>query len=284
MPTDRGYLARGAGELVKRYLSRFEARDWNRFTGFAFDGIRPDLLTDGQIDSLKTALLVEDHIPGYSRAYSDMFALDPGLPAAELAFRRQMLHFVFRWSCDEDRHAHTLENYLRACGRVDDEALTREMLATVVRPYRAPHGDALRMTVYTVIQEKATQVFYSCLRDAAAEPVLKDVLARLASDEARHCGFFVDLLKVFLGDPGGADYAAVQEAVQEFKMPLFDTLDDYRRRSITMMRSAPGYHYRDAFGLIRQAVGRCADAGGASRPRALEELLAVLDARGPVKV
>ncbi len=266
-------------DVVTRYLSRFETLGWNRFSDFEFDKIEGSLLTEVQVDALKTAMLVEDHIPGYSRAYHDLLRLDADLSAAEISLRRQMLHFVFKWTSDEDRHAQTLENYLRACGRVDPAALTAEMNAAVVQPYTIPHEDPMQMAVYTVIQEKATQVFYSCLRDAAEEPVLKKVLTSLSQDEARHCGFFSDLLRVYLSAPGGPDYERIQEAVVEFRMPLYGILDNYKRRSITMMRAASGYHFRDAFSLIEQAVGRCAEASSASRPEALEALLGSLQER-----
>ncbi|MEK9146489.1 MAG: acyl-ACP desaturase [Elusimicrobiota bacterium] len=266
-------------DVVTRYLSRFETLGWNRFSDFEFDKIEGGLLTEVQVDALKTAMLVEDHIPGYSRAYHDLLRLDADLPAAEISLRRQMLHFVFKWTSDEDRHAQTLENYLRACGRVDPAALSAEMNAAVVQPYTIPHDDPMQMAVYTVIQEKATQVFYSCLRDAAEEPVLKKVLTALSQDEARHCGFFSDLLRVYLAAPGGPDYARIQEAVVEFRMPLYGILDNYKRRSITMMRAASGYHFRDAFSLIETAVGRCAEASSASRPQALEALLGSLQER-----
>lgn len=279
MIMSNGHLATSVQGLVQRYLERFETLGWNRFTGFSWDAVQGHLLTENQIDALKTAMLVEDHIPGYSKAYYDMLSLDPGLPSDELSFRRRMLHFVFRWTCDEDRHAHTLENYLRASGRVDPAALTSEMLTAVVKPYQAPHSNPMQMAVYTTIQEKATQVFYSCLRDAAEEPVLKQVLDSLIQDEARHCGFFADLLRMYLAVPGGADYARIKEAVVGFKMPLCDTLDNYKRRAVTMMRAAPGYHYRDAFALIGQAVGRYADARLDSRSHTLEDLLNALEAR-----
>lgn len=273
------HLTTSVQGLVQRYLERFETLGWNRFTDFSWDAVQGRLLTEDQIDALKTAMLVEDHIPGYSAAYHEMLSLDPGLPLEELAFRRQMLHFVFRWTADEDRHAHTLENYLRASGRVDPAALTTEMLAAVVKPYRAPHDDPMQMAVYTVIQEKATQVFYSCLRDAVEEPILKKVLDCLSRDEARHCGFFADLLRMYLAVPGATDYARIKEAVVTFRMPLYGTLDNYKRRSITMMRAAAGYHYRDAFALIEQAVGRYADARSDSRSHTLKDLLDALEVR-----
>ncbi|MDE2290984.1 MAG: acyl-ACP desaturase, partial [Elusimicrobia bacterium] len=215
----------------------------------------------------------------YAKAYHRLFALEPGLPDLELDLRRAMLHFVFKWVSDEDRHAHTLENYLRATGRVDEADLSREMRAAAVKGYASPHADPMQMAVYTVIQEKATQVFYSCLRDAVEEPVLKEVLSALSADEARHCGFFADLLRVYLAQPGGADYAKIKEAVVDFKMPLYGTLDHYKRRSIVMMRAAKGYHFRDAFTLIKQAVGRYADARVDSRSHTLEDLLGALETR-----
>jgi len=223
-------------------------------------------------------MLVEDHIPGYASEYHRLLVLDPGLGDDELDIRRQLLHFVMQWVADEDRHGHTLENCLRATGRVDEADLDAEMRKASVKPYRSPHEDMMQMAVYTVIQEKATQVFYSCLRDAVDEPVVKEVLDALSKDEARHCGFFLDLLGIFLKEPGGADYDRVRETVAAFKMPLYGILDDYKRRSIGMMRAAPGFHYRDAFALIGQAVGRFADAKAGSRTQSLEDLLAALDA------
>lgn len=273
------YLVTEVAGLVERYLSRFETQGWNRFTGFDWSAVRGELLTEEQLDALRTAMLVEDHIPGYSKAYHELFALTPDLPAAELTFRRTMLHFVFKWTSDEDRHAHTLENYLAATRRVEPASLGAEMRAAVVQPYRAPHPDGMQMAVYTVIQEKATQVFYSKLRDACVEPVAKQVLDSLSQDEARHCGFFSDLLRVYLADPSGVDLARVKEAVVEFKMPLYGVLDNYRRRSIMMMRAARGYDFRDAFGLIKQAVARFADAPTNSRSTGLADLLDALDSR-----
>ena len=224
-------------------------------------------------------MLVEDHIPGYSRAYHDLFALTPDLPADEIALRRQLMHFVFKWTSDEDRHAHTLENYLRATKRVDLADLDREMRAAIVQSYRAPHMDGMQMAVYTVIQEKATQVFYSRLRDACEEPVAQAVLDNLSQDEARHCGFFSDLLRIYLAAPGGVDIPRIKEAVEQFKMPLYGVLDNYRRRSIVMMRAAAGYDFRDAFGLIEVAVRRFADSRSDSRSTGLKDLLDALQLR-----
>ena len=272
-------LLQGVRHCVERYLRRFETSGWNRYTDFAYGDIRPELLTEQQLSALRTAMLVEDHIPGYAKAYHRLFELDPGLPDVELDTRRAMLHFVFKWTSDEDRHAHTLENYIRATGRIDEADLSKEMRIATGKQYAAPHEDPMQMAVYTVIQEKATQVFYSCLRDAVEEPVLKQVLDALSKDEARHCGFFADLLRTYMAEPGTHDFAKVKEAVQVFKMPLYGTLDDYKRRSINMMRAAPGYHYRDAFVLIRQALGRFADARTDSRSTSLQDLLEALDVR-----
>ncbi len=270
---------KGVHACVERYLTRFETSGWNRFLDFPYGEIRAEALTEGQIDSLRTAMLVEDHIPDYAKAYHGLFALDPGRPDAELDLRRQMLHFVFKWTADEDRHAHTLENYLRACGRVDEASLSAEMRRAAVKPYRVPHENPMQMAVYTVIQEKATQVFYSCLGAACEEPVLKRIMRALSRDEAHHCGFFADLLRAYMAEPSTADFTRVKEAVAAFKMPLYDILEDYKRRSITMMRSAPGYDYRGAFVLIRQALGGFADARTKSRSRSLADLIETLDLR-----
>ncbi|MBI2361961.1 MAG: acyl-ACP desaturase [Elusimicrobia bacterium] len=273
------YLREQVPALVRRYLERFETLGWNRFKDFDFASAQGGLLTDEQFDALKTSMLVEDHIPGYANAYLGLFRLDPDLPADELFVRRHMLHFVFKWCSDEDRHAQTLETYIRATGRITPEALEAEMLKAGANEYKAPHLDPMQMAVYTVIQEKATQVFYSCLREAVADPVLKQVLDALSKDEARHCGFFSDLLRMYLAAPGGVDYSRIKEAVVDFKMPLYGVLDNYKRRSIVMMRAAKGYHFRDAFSQIARAVGKYADAPEGSRSVTLEDLLGALEVR-----
>ena len=50
-----------------------------------------------------------------------------------------MLHFVFRWVAEEDRHGHILELWLRNSGRRDPEKLTELMVYEGRKTYHSPH-------------------------------------------------------------------------------------------------------------------------------------------------
>jgi acyl-[acyl-carrier-protein] desaturase len=273
--------APGLKAVVDKYFKRFERSGWNRFTAFDWSEFDASKLTDLQVGAVRTAQLIEDHIPSYTAEYFRIFPLDPSLPADILEYRRQLLRFVSRWTADEDRHAHTLEIYLRKCGRVDVDDLEREMAETVVRPYTAPAEHSLPLAVYTSVQEKATQLFYGCLGQATEEPVLKAVMSELNADEARHCGFFVDLLRLHLDSADAADLRAIKETVDAFGMPLADIVTNYRRRSIKMMRAAPGYDFRSAFEILERALAGYAKARSDSRSQTLDDLLKTVEAIRP---
>jgi len=235
-------------------MDRFDRSGFHRFRDFDWSKIDQEALDDTVVDALRTAMLVEDHIPNYTSAYLGLFPLEQGLPLETLSFRRQMLRFVFRWAADEDRHAHVLKKYILSTGRVDPSALETARLKTVAKTYQPPHREPLALAVYTAVQEKATQLFYASLRDSVKEPVLVSVLDALNADEARHCGFFVDLLRAHLKRAERKDILALREAVEGFKMPLSETIDGYRRRSVGMMRVAGGYHYREGFVVLKKAL------------------------------
>ncbi len=46
------------------------------------------------------------------------------------------------------------------------------------KQYAVPHEDPTQLFTYTALQEKATQLFYSCLRPSVREPALRSILAK----------------------------------------------------------------------------------------------------------
>src|SRR5207249_7010737 len=117
---------------------------YNRFADFDWAGLPDSVaqsnLCDLHISAVETAMLVEDHIPGYGAEYTRLFNMsEPGRDDAEAWRHRQMLHFVFRWVAEEDRHAHILELWLRHSGRRDPERLMKLMVYEGQKHYHAPH-------------------------------------------------------------------------------------------------------------------------------------------------
>lgn len=270
---------------VDDYLRVNDSVGYNRYLDFDWsalpDSITASGLTETHLNAVETAMLVEDHIPGYASEYLRRFHVEESRTDDEAWMRRQMLHFVFRWVAEEDRHAHVLELYLRHSGRRDPIALTQLMVQEGRKPYRAPHYAPNQIFAYTALQEKATQLYYSCLRQAVDEPVLRSVLARLAQDEARHCGFFSNLVLDALEHADTGTIAQFKEALQQFRMPLADMLDNYKRKAIEMMRAARGYDYREAFDHFRRLVKRVSEARTSARGSNLVELMLLAQRMAP---
>ena len=108
-------------EHVNAYLRSNDNVGYNRFTDFEWEKLKDSItesgMTDLHVGAVETAMLVEDHIPGYGAEYTRLFMVHEGRTDEEAVQCRQMLHFVFRWVAEEDRHAHVLELWLRHSGR-----------------------------------------------------------------------------------------------------------------------------------------------------------------------
>jgi acyl-[acyl-carrier-protein] desaturase len=275
MPTDSSMIA--IDLRVREYLEANDGTGYNRFTDFKWDGLPESVagsnIRDLHLSAVETAMLVEDHIPGYGSEYMRLFSVEAGRDDQEAWQHRQMLHFVFRWVAEEDRHAHLLELWLRHSGRRDPDQLARLMVYEGQKHYYAPHEIPTQLFAYTALQEKATQLYYSCLRHAVDEPVLRSVLARLSQDEARHAGFFSSLVIDALAHGNQRTIALMREALEQFRMPLADMMDNYKRKAIQMMHAANGYDYREAFEYFGRLLQRVAKNRANARGTNLAELM-----------
>jgi hypothetical protein len=246
---------------VEKYLRTNDHVGYNRFADFDWatlpESVARSSLRDLHINAVETAMLVEDHIPGYGAEYTRLFSMtEPGRDDVEAWRHRQMLHFVFRWVAEEDRHAHLLELWLRHSGRRDPERLTQLMVYEGQKQYHAPHDIPSQLFAYTALQEKATQLYYTCLRHAVDEPVLRDALAKMSQDEARHAAFFSSLVVDSLVHGNQRTIQLLREALEQFAMPLADMLDNYKRKAIQMVYAANGYDYKEAYDYFARLVQR----------------------------
>lgn len=262
---------------VTDYLSANDDVGYNRFTDFDWSSLKDSVhvagLTDVHVGAVETAMLVEDHIPGYGAEYTRLFMVHEDRTDEEAWMCRQMLHFVFRWVAEEDRHAHCLELWLRNSGRRDPKALTDLMVVECKKHYVAPHDNPTQLFTYTAIQEKATQLFYSCLRQSVDEPVLRSVLAKLSQDEARHCHFFSQLVLDALHNASNQHVAQIKDTLEHFSMPLAMMMENYKRKAIQMMRAARGYNYLEAMQHFERLVKRTMETRTNARGTNLQDLL-----------
>jgi len=285
MPTDASLVS--VEEHVRDYLKANDSLGYNRFTDFDWENLPASVdgsgLTDVHIGAVETAMLVEDHIPQYGSEYMRLFRIDPDLSDEDTWVNRQMLHFVSRWVMEEDRHAHILELWLRHSGRRDSAALTKLMVYEGRKQWQSPHDIPSQLFTYTALQEKATQLYYTCLRHAIDEPILREALGRLSQDEARHCGFFSKLVIDSITHGNQRTVLLLREAMEQFAMPLADMIENYKRRAIQMMRAAGGYDYREAFDYYARLLKRVSENRTQARGTNVADLLQFAQQLAPAR-
>ena len=143
------------------------------------------------------------------------------------------------WTAEEDRHGAILHDYMHDAKLLDNPVLERmqfEYLKAGFQP--AWDKDPYRVFVYTSLQERATQVSHANTGKLASvnEPIIGEVLANVAKEEARHYVFYRTIFaEVLKRDPDNALYSA------SLLMPSIDM---------------PGLnmpHFRDMADVIRRA-------------------------------
>lgn len=158
--------------------------DWSRFDATKVD---PALLA-----SMKAASLVEYNAPDYVTYLSRIFR-DAGA---------ETLANIVRWGEEEVQHGLALGRWAELADPSFDfvEAFQRFRAG-----YKPPHFDSESTTsvrgskqgemVARCVVESGTSSFYSAIRDASDEPVLKEIAGRIAADEFRHYRLFFETLQ-----------------------------------------------------------------------------------------
>lgn len=153
---------------------------WAQFDPTKVD---PELLR-----AIKAAALVEHNADDYVTYLCNVFADDPDFVAA-----------ARQWGAEEVQHGQALARWAQLADPDFDPALA---LQRFTEGYRLPleatqsvRGSRNGELVARCVVECGTSSFYSAIRDAAAEPVLRAVAARIAADEFRHFKLFYDHLQ-----------------------------------------------------------------------------------------
>jgi hypothetical protein len=156
---------------------------WERF-----DRARADA---GMIAAVKAAAMVEYNAPAYVSYLSRVFG---GAENSIADFKR--------WGEEEAQHGLALGRW----AELADPAWNFEQaFARFHSGYRPPHFASAETTsvrgsrrgemIARCVVESGTSSYYSAIRDAAEEPVLKEIAGRIAADEFRHYRLFFDTLQ-----------------------------------------------------------------------------------------
>ncbi|HEX3782759.1 MAG TPA: acyl-ACP desaturase [Pseudonocardiaceae bacterium] len=261
-----------ARAAVEPVVARGVDRAWS-LTDLDWSAVRPELLTDADRSVVRFITYIEDHIPGYLSWLLRSFPVDGAhAPVPQVAVHREYFRFFVAWANDEERHASALTRYQEAANINTPEALRLELAEEGRKHFDQPYTEALETFTYTLLQEKATQLFYQRFRAVVAEPVLRDLLTRLARDEARHFGLYANLVEAYLRRDPRAAAPYLKEVLRTFRMPLADTLPRYRRWSLEVADAA-GYDHTEAYTALGRLVDRYANAPGEAD---LNELLTLI--------
>lgn len=213
--------------LYRWYVDRSQIkRNWNADRAFDWAAIgrdhSPELLT-----IVEGFYGVEQYAPDYTSELIRLVRRDYG--------RAQ---FQMRWGAEEEKHSDLWRNVLLFSGARTPKWLedyTGELRANA---WVAPHDDPLRMLLYTVIQERATQMYYlNVLKVARGEsdkpqfagdtdPILAQVARTIAVDEAAHYAFFLEGARLFLYYYPEETLEALVDVLSAFAMPALSHLPD----------------------------------------------------------
>ena len=148
---------------------------WHRFD--------PARLDPGIVAIVKAASLVEYNGAAYAQHLCRVFADDPGFQDR-----------VRNWGAEEVQHGRALAQW----AALADPNFNFDMaFARFQQGYRVDfdstcsrRGSRAGEMIARCIVETGTSAYYTALREAAAEPVLKEICRRIAADELRHYRLF----------------------------------------------------------------------------------------------
>jgi acyl-[acyl-carrier-protein] desaturase len=178
--------------------------------------------------ALALNLLTEEGLPHFHR-----------ILAVYLGNESHWMSWTNMWTAEEDRHGLILHDYTRDA-QVFDRVVVEKMQFDYLRAGFSPDWDRdpYRVFVYTSLQERATQVSHSNTGKLASqyEPLIGEVLANVAKEEARHYTFYRTVFKEVLArDPNAAleSAAKLMPAIDMpgVNMPHFRELADVVRRA-----------------------------------------------------
>jgi len=157
--------------------------DWARFD--------PSKVAPWMLTAIKAAALVEFNAPDYVTYLKRVFK--DGGP--------EILSDIEQWGREESRHGATLGRWAELA---DPSFKLDETFARFRKGYRPAHfdkpedasvrGSRRGEMIARCVVESGTSSYYTAIKDATDEPVLREIAGRIAADEFRHYKLFYETL------------------------------------------------------------------------------------------
>jgi hypothetical protein len=155
-----------------------------------WDWFDPSRIEPSLLAAIKAAALVEYNAPDYVSYLKRVFH-DAG---------PQTLADIEQWGIEECQHGKALGRYAEMA---DPDFRLEEAFARFRKGYSPAHfageGGSVRGSrrgemIARCVVESGTSSYYSAMRDASEEPLLREIAGRTAADEYRHYKLFYDTL------------------------------------------------------------------------------------------
>jgi rubrerythrin len=178
--------------------------DWARFDA---SKVSPDLIA-----VIKTAAMVERNGADYGRYLNSVFQDDPDFRIA-----------AAEWATEEEQHGLALGRW---AALADPSFDMDASFARFAGMYKIPvdaqasiRGSHTGELCARCVVETGTSSFYSAIRDAVDEPVLKQICKNIAADEFRHYQLFYRHMERYVAksDAGGSAWERFKVAFTRFR-------------------------------------------------------------------
>ena len=225
------------------------------------------------VAAIKSAALVEMNAPDYVAYLKRVFVgADPATIAA-----------IEQWGREESQHGRALGRWAELA---DPSFSLSEAFARFHANYQPPHfgssgSDSVRGSrrgemIARCVVESGTSSYYSAIRDATDEPLLKEIAGRIAADEFRHYKLFYETLEaqsepelpfwkrvlVALGRIAETDddelsyaYYCANVAAADTERHPYRRADYARAQAATTMRIYRRNHVQRLVQMVAKAIG-----------------------------
>ena len=248
-------------DLETKVRGLMQAHEAKRPLWFPSDllGPKPDTSPDEHVATLRRRA---EGIPDPARAALSLNLLtEEGLPhfhrllAVYLGEDSHWQAWNNLWTAEEDRHGAILHDYIRDTRLVDQrklEALQFDYIKSGFHPEW--DKDPYRVFAYTTVQERATQLSHANTGKVCAEyePVIGEVLANVASEEARHFAFYRTVFSEILERDPDEALVSASHILPSIDMPGH-TVAGFRDLA-DVIRRAGIYGPRDYLRIVQEQI------------------------------
>ncbi|ADV67309.1 acyl-ACP desaturase [Deinococcus maricopensis] len=224
--------------LYRWYTARSqETRNWNADKSFDWRAMNHDL--PGEIITVVQGFFaVEQYAPDYTSSLVNLVRRSHGRS-----------HFQMRWGSEEEKHADAWENAVLFSRQRSPEWIAEYKERLKSKQWELPFPDAIHNLVYTVFQERATQLNYLNLMKIAQgksdkphlkdvrDPVLAKVAQTIAVDEAAHYNFFLEGVRLYLYYYPQQTLQAIKNVIAQFSMPAATLVPNWEEFFETVYRA-----------------------------------------------